>query len=148
MDSIKINNWDLYNVDNVLRFQYEPDQSHFEMKVVPHNIKLGEVININTNFFALEFDNTKFSELFDYYGIKRIYSDEQVQVKIKYSSNITWDLSQNPFTVIPKSELEKGLTIYMYYANEPETVLFNIYPIVNNGSSSFVESIEFGVKLK
>jgi len=147
MDSFKINSWDLYNVDNVLRFQYEPDRSHFDMKVVPTNIKLGEVTNIITNFFGLNFDKTKFSEDYEYYGIKQIYSDKPVQIKIKYSSNITWDLSQNPYTVISKGELEKGTTIHMEYNTKPKTVLFNMYPIINNGNSSLVESIEFGVKL-
>ena len=147
MDSIKINSWDVYNVDNVLRFQYEPDRSHFDLKVVPSKIKLGEVKNINTNFFSLEFDETKFSEDFNYYGIKQIYSDKPVQIKIKYSTNITWDLSENPYTVIPKNELEKGITIHMYYNTKPDTILFNMYPIINNGNSSLVESVEFGVKL-
>ena len=148
MYSVKINSWDLYNIDNVLRFQYEPDRSRYDLKVVPDNVKLGGVTPINTNFFGVEFDNTKFSEDFEYYGIKQIYSDKPVQIKIKYSSNITWDLSQNPYTVIPKNELVKGVTIHLYYNNKPDTILFNMFPVINSGNSSLIESIEFGVKLK
>ena len=147
MYSMKIDNWDVYNVDNALRFQYEPNRSHYDLRTTPEIVKLGEVTSIDANIFELDFDKTLFTEVFQYYGIKQIYSDKPIQVKLKYSSNISWDLSQNPYTIIPINELETGLTIYLYYDNKPDTILFNMYPIVNSGSSSLVESVEFGVKL-
>ena len=68
-----------------------------------------------------------------------------IETKIKYSSNIIWDMNQNPYTVIPVDELEKSVTIFLKYDIAPKTVLFNLYPTLSNGSSSLVESVEFGI---
>jgi len=150
LNSLKINNWDIYNNENILSFQYEPRRKVYSIRQTDDVIELGKVFDTKTpdDFytFKLSFDESKFSNKSDYYGIKYIYSDRNVTTKILYSSYLSWNLNTTPYIVVPKVELENGITVKTSYTNKPAVVLYNAYPITNSNSTSEIESIEFGFK--
>lgn len=150
LNSFKINNWDIYNNENTLNFQYEVNSNEYSLRYINDDIEIGTVKRLNTPenvySFNLTFDESKFSQLYDFYGIKLIFSDRSIQSKLLYSSYVSWDLISTPYVAVPRIELERGVSIKTSYEFKPDTVLFNIYPIVQSSITGEVESVEFGFK--
>ena len=150
LNSFKINNWDIYNNENTLNFQYEVNSNVYSLRYIKDSIEIGTVkrLNVPENVYSfnLVFDESKFSKLYDFYGIKLIFSDRSIQSKLLYSSYVSWDLNSTPYVSVPRSELESGVSIKTSYKFKPGTVLFNIYPIVQSSNTSEIESVEFGFK--